>query len=438
VTRLLERAGFGGALGESEVVLADGGAIAVVGLGPDPDAVSIRKAAAIAARRSRRAPEIVLGLVREGTPADAAEAAVEGALLGLYESVAYRSSPAERPDGGTLLAPVDGEAVRRASVVAGAVTLARDLTNEPASVLTPLRLAKRAQSMAERTGLTCKVWDADELERAGFGGLLSVAAGSAAPPCLIELRYAPADPSDTLKVLVGKGVTFDSGGINLKQSLPALARMKGDMAGGAAVIAAMGALRERGVRCGVLGLVPVTENMPGAEGTKPGDVIRHFGGRTTEVVNTDSEGRLILADALAYASTLSPACIVDVATLTSNMALGPRVTALMSNDDGLSSELLGAAAAAGEPMWRLPLLDMYRPSLDSPVADAKNQGYADGAGYHITSSLFLEGFVGAGVPWAHLDIVGPAHADEDVEEVSRGGTGIMVRTLLRFLEHGRA
>lgn len=435
----LARSGFAADANDVRVVVPPSDAVAgllvVVGLGDaaEVDATVIRRAAGNAARAGGEARTIGLALVGADAPQAEHEAALEGALLGRYEIPTLRSAPAQRV-GGTIASAAPPVARARAAATAHAVALARDLSNRPPSLLPPEALAAEAEALARATGLACAVLDEGALAERGFGALLSVARGASVPPRLIELRYAPPTPAATRVVLVGKGVTYDSGGINLKTDPAELLRMKTDMAGGAAVIAAMGALGALGVPCEVVGLVPASENVMGPAAYKPGDVVTHFGGVTSEVFNTDSEGRLLLADALAYASTLKPDAIVDIATLTGSMSLGPRAAGLLCNDDVLQAALLDAAAVAGEPTWPMPLFDFYRPTLRSAIADIKNQGYADGAGHLITSSLFLEHFVAAGIPWAHFEIAGPARAAEPYDEVSAGGTGAGVRTLLRFLE----
>ena len=272
----------------------------------------------------------------------------------------------------------------------------------------------------------------------GFGGLIGVGIGSPRPPRLIELSYRPAGARRHV-VLVGKGITFDTGGLSIKPNDGMLA-MKTDMSGGATVIGVLLAAAELGLPVNVTGLVAAAENMPSGSAQRPGDVLTQYGGRTVEVLNTDAEGRLVLADALAYADAeLEPDVIVDIATLTgaASLGLGKRHGALFTNRDGLASALVRAADTAGERLWRLPLVEDYRPSLESPVADLRNIGepsyhYSGGA---ITAALFLREFVGDRA-WAHLDIAGPARADKDEDEVTKGGTGFAVRSLLRWLEAG--
>ncbi|MBO0776308.1 MAG: leucyl aminopeptidase family protein, partial [Actinobacteria bacterium] len=334
-----------------------------------------------------------------------------------------------------LLAGTDAAAaVDRAAVVAGAVALARDLANTPSAVKTPAWLASQAGEVAAASGLTVAVAAEDELAARGFGGLLAVGAGSARPPRLIELGYQPAGAGQHA-VIAGKGITFDSGGLSLKPS-DGMKLMKTDMAGGAAVIAAMSALAPLGVRVRVTGLVAAAENMPSGSAMRPGDVIRHFGGRTCEVLNTDAEGRLVLADALAYADTaLDPDVMVDLATLTgaARVALGPTLGALYATHDGLAAALLAAGEASGDRLWRMPLPGDYADALGSPVADLANVPYErrqrPGS---IDAALFLREFTG-GRPWAHLDIAGPARAAADEGEIVKGATGFGTRCLLRWL-----
>jgi leucyl aminopeptidase len=285
------------------------------------------------------------------------------------------------------------------------------------------------------------VRDEKALAAEDFGGLLGVGGGSSRPPRLVEMSYRPGRlrrPSrrEPHVVLVGKGITFDSGGLSLKPR-EAMVPMKTDMSGGGAVIAVLAALRDAGARVRVTGLVAAAENMPGASALRPQDVITHYGGRTVEVLNTDAEGRLVLADALAYADArLDPDIVVDVATLTgaASRGLGRRHAALYSTDEPLAEGLLAAGEASGERLWRMPLVEEYREAMDSDVADLRNtSGDPQLSGGSITAALFLREFAGSR-RWAHLDIAGPARADRDEHEVSRGGTGFGARLLLRWLQ----
>ncbi|MBL7492711.1 M17 family metallopeptidase [Frankia sp. AgW1.1] len=331
------------------------------------------------------------------------------------------------------------EAVRRASVLARAVLTARDLINTPSLVKSPEWLARRATAAARAAGLDATLLDAKELAAGGFGGLTHVGGGSSRPPYLVELRYQgpPAEdgPAARHRVLVGKGITFDSGGLSLKPP-GSMTSMKTDMSGAAAVLATMVALPELGAPGKVTGLLCIAENMIGGAAIRPGDVISCWGGTTVEVLNTDAEGRLVLADGLAYAAgALGAEVLVDLATLTGavSIALGRRTAGLFASDDALAGELTAAAERAGERVWRLPLVEEYRPALESTVADLANMGSAlNVGGGSIAAALFLREFT-AGLPWAHLDIAGTARSDADDAEITRGGTGWGVRTLLRWL-----
>jgi leucyl aminopeptidase len=334
--------------------------------------------------------------------------------------------------------PAGVRALELAVAVARAVYLARDLINMPSLVKTPEWLADRAVEVASASGLTARVVGQADLEAGGFGGLVAVGAGSPRGPRLVELTYRGPDAPDgsrPRRVLVGKGITFDSGGLSLKPAA-SMVDMKTDMSGAAAVLGALSACAAAGVPGDVRGLLCLAENMIDGGAMRPGDVITIRGGRTVEVLNTDAEGRLVLADGLAYAVEGGrPDALVDVATLTGaiSVALGRRTAGLFASDDGLAEALSAAATQAGERLWRLPLVEDYRPAIDSPVADLANIGRAlDVAGGSIVAALFLREFT-AGAPWAHLDIANTARSDSDDGEISKGGTGWGVRTLLAWL-----
>ncbi|MFF5263164.1 leucyl aminopeptidase family protein [Actinomadura viridis] len=391
----------------------------------------LRRAGAALARRGRGRT----ALVAEAPHGDPA-AFAEGVLLGAYTfkigapptRAALETLALTGPDTAALDA-----AATRGTRVAGAAALARDLANTPSVEKGPSWLAGRAEEIAAESGLTVRVRGEKELAEQGFGGLLAVGAGSARPPRLIEMAY-PGTGGDRHVVLVGKGITFDTGGLSLKPN-EGMKTMKTDMAGGAVVMSVMSALRDLGVRDRVTGLVAAAENMPSGSAMRPGDVITHFGGTTSEVLNTDAEGRLVLADALAYAAAeLAPDVVVDVATLTgaAKVALGLRHGALFANDDALAAALTGAGAAAGEPLWRLPLVEDYRQAIESDIADVANierRGYGGGS---IMAALFLREFVGAR-RWAHLDVAGPGRSTSDDGVLSRGATGFGARLLLAWL-----
>ncbi|WP_261553692.1 leucyl aminopeptidase family protein [Frankia tisae] len=334
-------------------------------------------------------------------------------------------------------------ALGAARAVALGVYIARDLVNTPSLVKSPEWLADRAVRIATAAGLTATVLGPQELAEQGFGGLQAVGQGSPRLPRLVRISYeGPAVPATTQgrsaaghRVLVGKGITFDSGGLSLKPAVSMIG-MKTDMSGAAAVLGTMTALPALGVPGRVTGLLCIAENMIGGSAMRPGDVITCWGGTTVEVLNTDAEGRLVLADGLAYAAgELGADVIVDLATLTGAIAvaLGRRTAGLFSSDDELAAELAAAADTAGERVWRLPLTEDYRPAIDSPVADLANIGRAlNVGGGSITAALFLREFTGK-LPWAHLDIAGTARSESDDGEISRGGTGWGVRTLLSWL-----
>jgi len=415
-----------------------------LGLGDGSEA-ELRTAGAALGRRVAPGRRMLVPAVR-GQPAPAVGAFAEGLLLGAYRfSLASRRGAGGEPDGWSggepaevrLLVSTEGSglaAVDQARTVAEAVALARDLANTPSLTKTPAWLADEAVRVAAASGLSARIWEPAELAAEGFGGLLAVGSGSARPPRLIELGYQPAAWTEHV-VLVGKGITFDSGGLSLKPN-ESMQTMKTDMAGGAAVIAAMSALAKLAAPVRVTGLVAAAENMPSGSAMRPGDVITHYGGRTTEVLNTDAEGRLVLADALAYAdAVLQPDAMVDLATLTgaARVALGGVMGALYATDDGLAQALLAAGTQSGEPLWRMPLVDDYGDAVESPVADLANVPHARNhrAG-SIDAALFLREFTGER-PWAHLDIAGAARSRAGEGDRPKGATGFGTRLLLRWL-----
>ena len=420
--------------------LGDTSTVLLVGLGAadKASAATFRKAGAALVRKAGKAASIHSLVTALATPAELA-AFAEGALLASYAFTEHKSDPKPAPltrlelgvrkPSAKLTAALDRTRHR-----AAATFLVRDLANAPSLDKTPAWLAKQAQVLAKKTGLAVTVLEPAELVVRGFGGILAVGSGSTRPPRLIRLDYTPAGKARARVLLVGKGITFDTGGLSIKPN-EGMAAMKTDMAGGAAVIATLQALPALGLPVRVTGLVPAAENMPSGTAVRPGDVIRHYGGRTVEVLNTDAEGRLVLADALAYGiSELDPDYVVDLATLTGaiGIALGKRIAGLFSNDDRLAAALLAAAEVAGERFWRMPLVEDYRADLDSPVADLKNIGGKFGGG-SITAALFLREFVD-GRRWAHLDIASAARSDSDEDEIPKGATGFGVRTLLTWLE----
>jgi leucyl aminopeptidase len=448
LTPLLEARGFTGKAGEALALPTLGrlpaATLLLLGLGERAkvDAETLRRAAAAIVRHGAGARRAVttLPLALPADPAAAVRAVTEGTLLAAYRFDKYKRS---RTDGSPAvlgaLALVPGEA-RRAALTgalaagqarAAATNLARDLSNEPANAMHPADLAAAARRLLAGKGVTVKVKNERELAKEGFGGIVGVGQGAEHPPRLVELRYRPQQPAAEV-VVVGKGITFDSGGLSLKPA-DGMKTMKTDMSGAAAVLGVMSALADLDVKVAVTGYLAAAENMPSGGATRPGDILTMKNGRTVEVLNTDAEGRLVMADALALGAAAKPDAIVDVATLTGAcvVALGNRYTGLMGNDEALVAELLDAAAEAGEPTWRLPLPPEYRKDIDSDVADLKNVG--DRWGGALVAGLFLEEFVD-GRPWVHLDIAGPARAETDDGYLAKGSTGAAVRTLLSWLE----
>jgi leucyl aminopeptidase len=370
--------------------------------------------------------------------AEAVQAAAEGIALGSYRFDRYRSTA--EPHGPISRITVLGSsrwddramkaAVKRADVIADAVCWARDLVNTPAGDLPPAAIAREAQKMAKQVGLTCKVWTEAQLKTGGFGGIVGVGQGSVNPPRMIELTYTGAGKASPI-ALTGKGIAFDSGGLSIKPA-EGMETMKDDMGGAASIMATMKVIARLKPKINVIAAIPSSENMPSGSAQKPGDVIRHYGGTTSEVLNTDAEGRLILADSLAYLAEKDPQLIVDTATLTGAcmVALGTDIAGAIGNDDALAQELVAVGAAVGEPIWQLPLHPDYRRLIDSNVADIKNIGKRWGGA--ITAAWFLAEFVGD-TPWVHLDIAGPAFAETVTDLGPKGGTGVPVRTLVRFL-----
>lgn len=370
----------------------------------------------------------------DASPATVA-AVTEGARLGAYRFTRYKSAPTcKRID---VVVPGEADrgqrdAVKRANIVADGVCLARDLVNTAPNDLGPADLAAVARAEAGKAGVAVKVWDDKALRRGGFGGLTAVGQGSTRGPRLIRLSYRPPGASTTV-ALIGKGITFDSGGLSLKPP-KSMETMKCDMGGAAAVLAAVVTAARLKLRVAVTGWLAVAENMPSGTAQRPGDVITIRGGTTVEVLNTDAEGRLVLADAIVEAAGDGPDAMVDVATLTGAqmIALGNRVAGVMGNDDHQRTAVVAAGGDAGEMVWPMPLPEELRASLDSPIADLANIG--DRNGGMLTAALFLREFVPEGLPWTHVDIAGPAFNEGAPHDYTpKGGTGFAVRTLVEFL-----
>jgi leucyl aminopeptidase len=444
---LYRAAGHKGKRGESLVVPNTGieglaaQAVLLLGVGkranagPDACRRAIGRVAGQLAKRKRIATTLpqIAGRAFE----DAVQATVEGLLLGSYRFDRYKSS-SERPlieevvvlGGQRADARRARSALERGRVVAESQAWARDLVNTPAIDLPPAQLAKEAEAMAKQVGLVSKVWNEAELKKGGFGGILGVGQGSVNPPRLIELRYEGGGRQAPI-ALTGKGIAFDSGGLSIKDAT-GMETMKCDMSGAASILATLRAIAILKARVNVVAAIPSSENMPSGSAIRPGDVLRHRNGKTSEVLNTDAEGRLVLADALAYLAESKPKAIIDTATLTGAcmVALGEELWGAMGNDKRLVKEVLWAGEAAGEPGWELPLYEPYRKLIDSEVADIKNVGKRWGGA--ITAGLFLREFVG-GVPWVHVDIAGPAFAERAGDYWPKGATGVPVRMLVRYL-----
>lgn len=404
-----------------------------------------------AAVRSLRARNVKTAGIVARAPAGqderAASAVVEGAIIGTFEPDKYRTVEKEERTIERLVVIAEGSdetALRRGAargrVVGESVNFTRDLANEPGAYMTPTIMAQRAQQIANEFGLEVDVLDRERMEGLGMGSLLSVARGSDEPPALIVLKYTPegavegdgGGETKELLAFVGKGVTFDSGGISLKPG-ENMELMKYDMTGGATVLGVMRAVAQLKPPIPLLGVVPATENLPSGKATKPGDVVRAMSGKTIEIINTDAEGRLILADAIAYAKRLGATRVVDLATLTGavSIALGDVNTGILGTDQQLIDELIEAGRKVGEKIWQLPLDKEYTRQIKSDIADIKNVGGRKAG--TITAAAFLKEFAD-GLSWAHLDIAGTAWGDEVKPFRAKGPTGVCVRTLLNYIE----
>lgn len=401
----------------------------------------IRRAAAAIARKATKAPSVATTLVDLADAAgierpDAAQALAEGFVLGSYQFLKYKGNgDATRLSKVVVVGRANARveaALDRGATVAAAVSWARDMVNEPSGAKSPAAFADAAKKLLRGKGVTVKVMTEAELKAEGLGGVVGVGQGSGNPPRLVKATYSPPGKKGSV-AFVGKGVVFDSGGLSLKTST-GMETMKIDMSGAAAVLAAMSVLKDLGVKAKVTAYVPMVENMPSGTAIRPGDVLKIRNGKTVEVLNTDAEGRLILADALALAAEDKPDAVVDVATLTGAcmVALGDKIAGLMGNRDEWNEQVQAAADAVGEPMWPLPLPTEYRKLLDSEVADLRNISTGSYGGA-LTAALFLAEFVD-GVPWVHLDIAGPARAGGDDGYLVKGGTGFAVRTLVELVD----
>jgi leucyl aminopeptidase len=452
LTGMLAALGATGEAGEVTKIPTDGRLtaplIAAVGMGAaggagdgpvDPEVLRRAAGAAVRALTGTHRPggkdRVRIALALPARDQAETEAVTLGALLGGYAFRRYKREAGPAVDL-TVLAHGGqaAEAVQRAQVIADAVALVRDLVNTAPSDLVPATFAARAEQVAADSGLAVTVLDEDALAEGGYGGIIGVGKGSSHPPRLVRLEYAPEGAEKSL-VLAGKGITFDSGGLSLKPP-KSMETMKSDMGGAAAVLGAMQAIAMLHLPVHVIGYLPLAENMPSGTAQRPSDVLTIYGGTTVEVMNTDAEGRLVLADVLAASAADSPDVLIDTATLTGSQvaALGTRVAGVMANDDALREGVVDAARRAGEAMWPMPLPEELRKGLDSDVADLTNVP-GDRAGGMLVAGLFLREFVPEGVRWAHLDIAGPSFNDSSPHGYTpKGGTGAATRTLVQVAQ----
>jgi leucyl aminopeptidase len=450
ITRLIEQGEIKGKLCEVSIIHTLGKIpariVAVVGLGKQADFTvdKIRKVVAHACRSLRGLNCQCVATILHGAgaggiePNIAAQAIAEGSILGLYN---FRKHITKEPDYRDIeeIIVVERDVIRKkeleqgcsiGKILATATNLARDLINEPSNYMTPTDLAKAAEGLSRVNGLQLVVLEREQMKEMGMGALLGVAQGSDQPPKVIVLSYKGDEGSSETLGFVGKGLTFDSGGISIKPS-ENMHEMKGDMSGGAAVMAALSAIAQLKLKVNVTGVIPATENLPSGKALKPGDVLKALNGKTIEVVNTDAEGRLILADALSYAAKQGLSPLVDVATLTGacHVALGEICSGIFTNNQELADKLIKAGADAGERLCQLPMYEEYKEQNKSDVADIKNSGGRYGGA--ITAAQFLSEFV-SDKPWAHIDIAGTFFSDKEHGYLVKGATGVCVRTLVNL------
>ncbi len=446
ISRLIKEGDIKGKLNEVTLLHSPGklpaNRVVVVGLGKKKELNinKVRGAVAETCRylRGKNVTSVVTGLQGAGIygikTEDSAQAVTEGALLGLYTFRRYITKKEDKI-GEIKDLKIIGKpkatltkAITMGRIMAEAANWARDMVNEPGNFMTPTQMAEAARELAEKYGLNLEIFDKEKMAELGMGGLLGVSQGSQQPPKFIILQYKGSDSDKVDLALVGKGITFDSGGISIKPS-ESMADMKGDMAGGASVMATLIALARLKPVINVTALVPATENLPSGTALKPGDIIKAMNGKTIEVLNTDAEGRLILADALSYAKKLGAKAIIDVATLTGAcvVALGNICTGAFSNNQRFTRKVVAAGNEAGELIWQLPMYEEYREQLKSDIADIKNIGGRWGGA--ITAAKFLSEFIDD-TPWVHLDIAGPYDTDKEKGYLVKGATGVPVRTLV--------
>jgi leucyl aminopeptidase len=451
ISSLISRGEIKGKFGEVNIVHTFGkprqvgaGIVAIAGLGKRQD-FNVDKIRGVAGEFCRtlrklnchKIATILHGAGIGGIELEAsAEAIAEGVLLGLYSFTKYKKP--EYEDIAELLivvrekekVPILEPAIGKGRLIAEATNLARDMVNEPANYMTPSQMAEAAKEIASKYNLEFKVFDREDMEAMGMGALLGVAQGSNQPPKLITLNYKGDERSGKALGFLGKGITFDSGGISIKPS-EGMGEMKDDMAGAAAVMTALGAIAQLKPKINVTAIIPTTENLPSGGALKPGDVLKAMNGKTIEVISTDAEGRLILADALSYAQKLGLSPLIDLATLTGacRVALGTLYSGLFGNDQDLVDKVLRAAERTGERMWQMPMPEEYKEQNKSDIANVKNTGNRYGGA--ITAALFLNEFVDD-IPWVHIDIAGTASSNKESGYIIKGATGVGVRTLVEL------
>ena len=451
ISQLISQGEIKGKLGEATIIHSMGklpaARVTVIGLGKKEELTldKVRGAVAEACRLLRQKGVGSIATIPHGVGVvdigleSVAQAITEGTLLGLYVFRKHMTKESEHGEVKRLLIvsndksalPRLEQGINRGKVVAEAANLARDMVNEPANYMTPTHMAEEARRLADTYGLGITILDREQMQDMGMGALLGVAQGSKQPPRLIVLSYNGGNSTGVDVALIGKGITFDSGGISIKPS-EKMDEMKGDMAGGAVVMAAISAIAQLKPKLNVTAIVPATENLPGGNAFKPGDILSAMTGKTIEIISTDAEGRLALSDAFGYAKKLDAKAIVDVATLTGacRVALGDVYTGAFGNNKELVDKVITAGVEVGELIWQLPLHELYQEQNKSDVADIKNVGGRYGGA--ITAAQFLAEFAGD-TPWVHLDIAGTSWLDKDRKYLVKGATGIPVRTLVNFI-----
>ncbi|MGD9628481.1 MAG: leucyl aminopeptidase [Pyrinomonadaceae bacterium] len=412
----------------------------------EPHNVAMIAGAAVRAFQKQKVKSVALAPRSGGDPVQVAQAAFQGALCSRFELDKYKSADRSLPSVGLFGVYIDGarpadvkNGLSRGEIIGDSMNFTRDLANEPPNILTPTEMANRAQKMAKETGLKCEILDEAKMTKLGMGSLMSVSKGSEEPAKMIILRYTPAKNTGAkgeLLALVGKGITFDTGGISLKPG-EGMDSMKYDMSGGATVLGVMRAIALLKPTVPVLGIVAAVENMPDGKASRPSDVVTAMNGKTVEILNTDAEGRLILADAVAYAEKQGATRIVDMATLTGAVivALGDQNTGIMGNDQGLVDEIISCGKENGEGFWQLPVSKEYSKQIKSDIADIKNIGPRGKAGT-IMGAVFIQEFIDK-AKWAHLDIAGTAWADSVKPHSAKGPTAVAVRSLISLVERSQ-